>query len=89
MEGSRDSDCLWDGRPRVRSSSLGRVKNFLFSKSSRPALGSNQPPIQQVPGDLSPWLKLPGREADHSPPASAEVKKMCICTFTPPHAFMA
>jgi hypothetical protein len=29
------------------------------------------------------------READHSPPASAEVKKMCIYTFTPPYAFMA
>jgi hypothetical protein len=30
---------------------------------------------QWVPGALSPRVKRPGREADHSPPASAEVKK--------------
>jgi hypothetical protein len=58
----------------VRSSSPDRVNNFLFSTSSRPALGSNQPPIQWVPGVLSPGVKRPEREADHSPPASAEVK---------------
>jgi hypothetical protein len=28
-------------------------------------------------------------EADHSPPASAEVKKIWIYTSTPPYAFMA
>jgi hypothetical protein len=52
--------------------SLGRVKNFQFSTSSRHALGSTEPPIQSVPGALSPGVKRPGREADHSPPASAE-----------------
>jgi hypothetical protein len=30
----------------------------------------------------------PGREADHSPPTSAEVKKMCMYTSTPSYAFM-
>jgi hypothetical protein len=35
------------------SSSPGRVKNFHFSISPRPALGSTQPPIKWVPGDLS------------------------------------
>jgi hypothetical protein len=30
------------------------VKNFLFSKSFRSALRSTQPPIQWVPGALSP-----------------------------------
>jgi hypothetical protein len=35
------------------SSSPGRVKNFHFSISPRPALGSTQPPIKWVPGALS------------------------------------
>jgi hypothetical protein len=45
----------------------------IFSTSSRPALESTQPPIQWLPGALSPAVKRPGREDDHSPPASAEV----------------
>jgi hypothetical protein len=85
---SRYSDWLRAGRPRGRISSPGRVKDFVFSTSSRPALGSTQPPIQGVSGDLSPKVKRPGREADHSPPASADVKKMRIYTSTPPYAFM-
>jgi hypothetical protein len=36
-----------------------------------------QHPIQWVPGTLSLGVKRPGREADHSPPYSAEVKK-CV-----------
>jgi hypothetical protein len=70
------------------SSSPGMVKNFLFSTSSRPGLGSTQPPIQWVLGALSPGVKRPGREADHSHPASAEDKKMW--SIHPlPHVFMA
>jgi hypothetical protein len=34
-------------------------------------------------------IKRPGREVYHSPPTSAEVKKMWIYTSTPPYAFMA
>jgi hypothetical protein len=33
---------------------------------------------------LSLGIKWPEREADRSSPASAEVKKMCIYTSTPP-----
>jgi hypothetical protein len=40
-------------------------------------------------GGISPGVKRPGREADHSPPTSAEVKKTLIYTFTPPYVFMA
>jgi hypothetical protein len=69
--------------------SPGKVKKFLFSTSSRPALGPTQPPIQWVPGDLSPGVKREGREADHSPPTSADFNKMWIYTSTPPYAFKA
>jgi hypothetical protein len=41
-----------------------------------------------VTGSLSPGVKRPGCEADHSPPSSAQVKKMWIYTSTPPYAFM-
>jgi hypothetical protein len=40
-------------------------------------------------GALSREVKRPGREADYSPQASAEVKNMWIYTSTPPYAFMA
>jgi hypothetical protein len=39
------------------------------------ALRPTQPPIQWVLGALSLGVKLPGREDDHSPPSSAEVKE--------------
>jgi hypothetical protein len=48
---------------------------FLFTTASRMALGPTQPPIQWVPGILSLGAKRPGREADHSPPSSVEVKE--------------
>jgi hypothetical protein len=48
---------------------------FLFITASRTALGPTQPPIQWVPRALSLGVKRPGREADHSPLSSAEVKE--------------
>jgi hypothetical protein len=47
------------------------IESRISSTASRPALGSTQPPIQWVKGALSPGIKRPGREFDHSPPASA------------------
>jgi hypothetical protein len=82
-------DWLWPGRPRGRSFSPKRVKNFLFSTLPRPNLEPTQPPTQRVSGALSTGVKRPGREPDHSPPASAEFKKMWIYTSTPPYALMA
>jgi hypothetical protein len=55
----------------------------------RPALGPTQPHIHWVTGALSPGVKRPGHDADYSAPASADVKKMWIYTFTPPCAFRA
>jgi hypothetical protein len=43
--------------------------------------------MQWLPVAVSPGVKRPGREADHSPAASAEVKKMWIYTSTPPYVF--
>jgi hypothetical protein len=53
----------------------GGLGNFLFTTASRTALTPTQPPIQWVPGALSLGVKRPEREADHSPPSSAEVKE--------------
>jgi hypothetical protein len=64
------------------------VGSRIFSTSSIPVLGPTQPPIQCVPGALKPKIKLPGREADHSPPTSAEVKNTWIYTSIPPYGFM-
>jgi hypothetical protein len=66
----------------------GGGKNFYFSMSSKPALGPTQTPIQWVPGALSSGVKRQGREADHSSPASAGIKKIWIYTSTPPYVFM-
>jgi hypothetical protein len=60
---------------------------FLFTTGSRTALGPTQPPIQWVTGALSLWVKRWGREADHSPPSSAEVKNGWSYTSTLPIRF--
>jgi hypothetical protein len=60
---------------RLEFDSRRGLEIFLFTTASRTALGPTQPPIQGVPGALSLGVKRPGREADHSPPSSAEVKE--------------
>jgi hypothetical protein len=56
---------------------------FLFATASRPALGPTQPPNQWVPGNITPGVKRPGREADHLTSSSAEVKNAWNCTSAP------
>jgi hypothetical protein len=71
----------------VRCSNVGREKeDFLFSKTSRPALGPIQLLIQWAPAFL-PEGEQPGREVNPSPPASAEVKNEWSYTSTPATCF--
>jgi hypothetical protein len=56
-------------------------RDFNFCK---PALGPIQPPIQWVPWALSLEVKQQRREADHSPPSSADVKNDWSFTSNPP-----
>jgi hypothetical protein len=48
---------------------------FLFTTTSRMALGSTHPPLQWVQGALSLAVKWPGHEAEHSPPSSTKIKE--------------
>jgi hypothetical protein len=68
--GNRYIRGLQAGRPVFES---WQRQNFLFT-ASRPASRPIQPPIQWIPAALSPRLKQPGSEDDHSPPTSAELK---------------
>jgi hypothetical protein len=86
---SRDSEQLRAERPRGRSSRTGRVKDFLFSTAFRLALGPPNLLPNAYWGLFPRGGKRPGREADHSTPASVEVKEMWIYTATPPYVFMA
>jgi hypothetical protein len=80
--GSIVSDYGLDDRA-IGFRSPARAKDF--SSVSRPVLGPTQPPLQWVPGVLSPGVlspgvlspgvkARPGRDADLSPPSSAEVE---------------
>jgi hypothetical protein len=71
-----------------RRSSPGRVKNSLFSTSSRQVLGSTQPYIRWIPGVTCPEVKRQGRESDRSPPYSqftsteqVHTTQICIHVF--------
>jgi hypothetical protein len=52
----------------------GKCRDFAPLRSLETRSRTHPVSIQLVPGALFLELKLPGREADHSPPASAEVK---------------
>jgi hypothetical protein len=51
--------------------------NFSLRHHVQTGSGTTQPPIQLIPGALSLGVKRPRREADRSPPSSAEVKE-CV-----------
>jgi hypothetical protein len=79
----------WAYATSTMSSSPGRGKFFLYSKTTRLVLGPSQPPIQWVPGALSPGVERPVLEVDHSTPTSAEVKNTWFYTSSPPYVFIA
>jgi hypothetical protein len=56
-----------------RGSIPGRRSIFLFDIESRAALELIQPPIQWVSKAHFPGVKRPIREAENSPPSTAEV----------------
>jgi hypothetical protein len=62
---------------------------ILFTTASRTTLEPTQPHIQWLTGALSLGIKQLGREADHSPLSSAEVKNVWSYTSTPQNVFMA
>jgi hypothetical protein len=51
-----------------------RANIYSFSISSTQVLRSTHPPTQWIPNALSPRVKRSGRESDHSPPSSADLK---------------
>ena len=71
---------LLAGQTRGGGLVMDRVKK-LFSKLSRRTLEPIQPPIKSVPVAPSLGVKRPFREADHTPPFSAELKdegELCV-----------
>jgi hypothetical protein len=60
---------------------------FFFFKTSKPALGTTQPPTEWTPGSF-PRVNVAGRVAYHSLQSSAEVKNEWSYASTPLYTFM-
>jgi hypothetical protein len=87
---SRYSDWLRAGRPGgVAVKSPGRVKKFSLLHTVQTGSGVHPTSYKIGTGGSYLGVKRQGREADHSPPTSAEVKKMWNYTSPPLYVFMA
>jgi hypothetical protein len=64
-------------------------KNFSLLHIVQTGSGVHPTTYKMGTGGAFPGIKRQGREADHSPPTIAEVKKMWIYTSTPLYVFMA
>jgi hypothetical protein len=65
-------------------SNRGVRKYFFFSPKRTRCLLIAKSPSQRIPWALSPGLKRPGRETDHSPSSSAELTTArCYTSITP------
>jgi hypothetical protein len=62
-----------------------RAGNFSLHHRVQNGSGAHPASYPVVPGDLSLEVKRPGREANHSPPSSAEVKNAWSYTSTLPN----
>jgi hypothetical protein len=62
---------------------------FLFTTTSKLALGSNHSPVQWVQEIFLRRIKRPEREDGKSPPSSAEIKNTRIYISIPPFVFVA
>ena len=70
------------GRSRVRIS-LRKIYIFFLVPSDR--LWSPSSLLLSMHGGTFPGIKRPGRDSDHSPPFSTEVKQQLSYTSTPPY----
>jgi hypothetical protein len=75
--------CRLDGR-----GSIPQQKVFSLLHSFQICSDAHQASYLITPGALSPGVKPPGREADHSPPSSVEVKTGGHILPIPPYVFM-
>jgi hypothetical protein len=63
--------------------------NFFLHHRLRKGSGAHQAFYPRALGAFSPAVNLPGREADHSPPSGAEIKKSVYSyTSTPQYVFI-
>jgi hypothetical protein len=85
---SRDSAVGIAGRPRGRTSSPGRNKNFLISTPFRLVLKPTQPLIQWVLGTLSPEVKRQGVNLTTHLHLVFRSRKRESLQPLPPHALM-
>jgi hypothetical protein len=58
--------------------------NFSLHHRLENGSGAHSASFTMIPGALSLGIKRPGREADHSPPTSVEVKNEWSYNPTPP-----
>jgi hypothetical protein len=67
-----------------------QAQEFSLLRKSRPAVGPIQPPThgRRVISARGGGVKRLGREADHSPPSSADVKNGWTYTSTPSYTFL-
>jgi hypothetical protein len=73
----------------IRKLDFDSLQEQSSSSSSRCPNERWGPPMQCLPETLSPGLKLPRREADHSLPTSAEIRNAWTYSSTSPYVLMA